>query len=242
MDSKAGISTFKPFPWTCPFCNRDATITESDIRTGDIDFSIENITGPKIVVSSFIVCPNPKCKKFTLTVSLYNARRTGYRWDLSELIKQWRLIPPSEAKVFPSYIPKPILDDYNEACLIKDLSPKASATLARRCLQGMIRDFWEINRPTLKQEIETIKDKAAPQTWEAIDAVRKIGNIGAHMEQDINQIIEVEPDEASLLIQLIEMLMGDWYITRHEREEKTKRIIEVADQKELQRKSNEESA
>jgi len=241
VDSKAGISTFKPFPWSCPFCNRDATITESDIRTEVIDFGIENISGPKIVVSSFIVCPNPKCKKFTLTVSLYNARRTVYRWDLSDLIKQWRLIPPSEAKVFPDYIPKPILDDYAEACLIKDLSPKASATLSRRCLQGMIRDFWGVKKPTLKQEIEEIEDKVDPLTWQAIDAVRRIGNIGAHMELDINLIMDVEPDEASLLIQLIETLIKDWYITRYEREERLKQIVEVANQKESQKKGSEES-
>jgi len=36
---------------------------------------------------------------------------------------------------------------------------------------------------------------------EAIDYVRQIGNIGAHMEKDIDQVIPVEPDEAQLLIE-----------------------------------------
>jgi hypothetical protein len=33
---------------------------------------------------------------------------------------------------------------------------------------------------------------------DAIDHVRKIGNIGAHMEADINVIVEVEPKEAQI--------------------------------------------
>jgi len=37
-----------------------------------------------------------------------------------------------------------------------------------------------------------------PLTWEAIDAVRKLGNIGAHMEKDINVIVDVDPEEAEL--------------------------------------------
>lgn len=61
------------------------------------------------------------------------------------------------------------------------------------------------------------------------------------MEVDINLIIDVETNEASLLIQLIETSIKDWYITRHDREERLKSIVEIADQKELQRKSNEES-
>lgn len=36
--------------------------------------------------------------------------------------------------------------------------------------------------------------------------VREIGNIGAHMEADINVIIDVDPDEAQILIDLVELL------------------------------------
>jgi hypothetical protein len=136
--------------------------------------------------------------------------------------KTWRLIPPSMAKAFPSYIPGSIREDYEEACLIVDGSPKASATLARRCLQGMIRDFWGIAKSRLKDEIDDLKTRVDVLTWGAIDGVRSIGNIGAHMEKDVNVIIDVEPDEAAKLIWLIELLMSEWYIHRHEREERLK--------------------
>ena len=37
------------------------------------------------------------------------------------------------------------------------------------------------------------------------------------MEKDVNYIVEVEADEASMLIELIEMLFQDWYIERQNR-------------------------
>jgi hypothetical protein len=123
------------------------------------------------------------------------------------------------------------LDDYVEACAIRDLSPKASATLSRRCLQGIIRDFWKVSKPTLVQEIEAIKDKTDPLTWEAIDSVRKIGNISAHMEADINVIVDVDANEAQLLIELIETLIKDWYVVRHDREKRLKAIVAARDAK-----------
>jgi hypothetical protein len=142
------------------------------------------------------------------------------------------MIPPSSAKVFPDYVPKAIRDDYVEACLIRDLSPKASATLSRRCLQGMIRDFWKTRPGNLIGEIDQIEDKTDALTWAAIDSVRKIGNIGAHMEKDINMIVDVDPTEAQTLIGLIELLIKDWYITQHDRQERLKNIVEISATKE----------
>ena len=145
----------------------------------------------------------------------------------------WQLIPPSTAKSFPDYIPKAILGDYNEACLIKDLSPKASATLARRCLRGVIRDFWGVKGANLKDEIEQIKDKMDPTTWQAIDAVRSVGNIGAHMEEGVNFIIDVEPKEAELQIGLIEILLKDWYIAREQKKSHLEAVVKLAEKRKL---------
>ena len=141
----------------------------------------------------------------------------------------------TEASVFREavslIIPAPILQDYGEACLIRDLSPKASATLTRRCLQGMIRDFWVISKARLIDEINDLQGKVDGTTWKAIDAVRSIGNIGTHMEKDINVIVDVDPDEANLLLGLIEVLLEEWYIRRHEREEHMQKVIAAAQSK-----------
>ena len=178
------------------------------------------------------MCPNPECRKFTLTAALYESAE-GYQFGEKLLNKLgvWNLIPNSKAKTFPDFIPRAILDDYKEACLIRDLSPKASATLSRRCLQGIIRDFWAAKSGRLVEEIDQIKDKVDPLTWGAIDAVRKLGNIGAHMEKDINVIVDVDPDEAELLIGLIETLLREWYVAREERKARMASIVAAASAK-----------
>lgn len=93
------------------------------------------------------------------------------------------------------------------------------------------------DKPNLKQEIDAIEDKVDPTTWKAIDTVRTVGNIGAHMERDIDLIIDVEPNEAKLLISLIETLLRDWYVERHEREQRMSQIAALAEKKEQQRKA-----
>lgn len=201
---------------------------------GDHQFFIENADGNRVLLTWFIVCPNPGCQKFQLSASLHEVGRdaTTHLPMAGTLLKEWRLIPPSAAKVIPDYVPAAVRADYTEACLIRDLSPKASATLARRCLQGMIRDYWKVTgKRRLKDEIEAIKERVDPLTWKAIDAVRSIGNIGAHMEQDIDLIVEVDEGEAGQLIGLIEMLIKDWYVNRREREERLTAVVAVAEAK-----------
>lgn len=215
--------------WTCPFCSRDSIVTDANFSEDTAFLDIENAQGRKAVIVQFVVCPNPKCRKFTLAASMRPLiRRNAMGIDTGGVEKVWQLIPSSAARVFPAYVPKPILDDYTEACLISALSPKASATLSRRCLQGMIRDFWKVTKPNLLQEIDAVKDRVDAQTWAAIDAVRKIGNIGAHMEKDINVIVDVDVEEAAKLIWLVELLIKDWYVLRHERQERLKEIADMA--------------
>jgi hypothetical protein len=191
--------------------------------------SIKNAAGRRSLLSTFIVCPNPACQQFTLTLKLYLSREGNFeREELQTVLNEWSLIPNSKAKTFPDYISKVILEDYTEACLIKDLSPKASATLARRCLQGILRDFWGAKARNLKGEIDSIKDKIEPEVWAAIEAVRTLGNIGAHMEKDINEIIDVEPEEAGMLIELIETLLREWYVAREDRKSRMSLIVSAA--------------
>jgi hypothetical protein len=166
---------------------------------------------------------------YSLTVALFDSHWERAEWQVSSKPKQtWRLLPAAAMKPIPEYVPEAIRNDYAEACLIGAASPKASATLARRCLQGMIRDFWNAKPGRLFDEIESIKVSVDAQTWAAIDAVRQIGNIGAHMEKDINVIVDVDPEEADLLIGLIETLIEEWYVGRHDRQERMTKVIAAA--------------
>jgi hypothetical protein len=199
---------------------------------------MDNAEGFRQFDTSLIVCPNPDCRKFTLSVVMSEYVKVAMNaYEVGSELQSWNLIPPSQARVFPEYVPQAIRDDYLEACLIRDLSPKASATMSRRCLQGMIRDFWKVVKPKLIQEIEAIKDKVDPITWKAIDDVRSIGNIGAHMEKDINVIVDVDADEAQILIELVETLIKDWYVTRHEREQRMVAIAAIKAAKDAAKKA-----
>ncbi|CQR24613.1 TPA: DUF4145 domain-containing protein [Streptococcus pyogenes] len=144
--------------------------------------------------------------------------------------------PISLAKSYPNYIPLTIREDYEEAHAILNLSPKASATLSRRCLQGMIRDFWQVSKRSLSDEIEAINDLVDPSTRKVLDALRKIGNIGAHPEKDINLIVDIEPLEAHKLLKFIELLMQKWYIERHDNETLLQDILDMDTNKQSQRK------
>lgn len=181
------------------------------------------LSGNAIRILTFI-CPSCRNPLF-LCQAVVNNKKTDLK----------RFWPPFKGKDLPDYIPHPIRADYEEACAIMELSPKASATLARRCLQGMIRDFWKIQENTLYKEISALKDKVPPTQWKAIDALRALGNIGAHMEKDTDVIIDIDPEEARKLIGLIELLMDKWYISRYDEEQKYKDLIKTNEEKQALR-------
>lgn len=228
------------FPWQCPYCNHTCTITDNNLSRANHRFELNNIHETILNLETLvIVCPNPECKEVFAKALLYKSKRKDFYLEPTHVEKSWNLLPQSSSKAYPTtIIPQVILNDYEEACLIKDLSPKASATLARRCLQGMIRDFWGVEGKNLFEEIKAIKGKIEPEVWEAIDSIRSLGNIGAHMEKDINVIVDVEPDEAQLLISLLEMLFDEWYIATNERKERLKKITALKASKQEQKALN----
>lgn len=103
----------------------------------------------------------------------------------------------------------------------------------------MIRDFFQITESNLYKEINAIKDKIPADQWAVLDGVRRIGNIGAYMEKDINLIVDIEPDEAQKLIKLIELLMQQWYIERHDQQQLYSDIIGIDQEKQAKRKKME---
>jgi len=224
------------FYWVCPYCHRETTIVPSTNCSTSIHYyESRSKVGYFGLLTKIIVCPNKTCAEYSIIAELYSARINiaGHQEIIPDKgpFLEWILRPASSAIPQPEYIPSVIRNDYEEACAILHLSPKASATLSRRCLQGMIRDFWGIRKPRLIDEIEALQPIIEPLTWEAIDAIREIGNIGAHMEKDVNTIIEIEPSEANLLINLIEDLFQTWYVQKHDREERFKKIQAIVKEK-----------
>ena len=200
--------------WRCPHCGNNATVFAQKTRERVWQQTFLPNRGFQEgdygLASSAIVCPNDECEKLSLTtvVEVYQYRGSiaGLDW---EEVQDFQLLPRSKAQSFPNYVPAVILQNYEEACLVLADSANASAALSRRCLQGMIHERFDIKMNTLKAEIDALEEQLDPLVWQAIEAVRKLGNIGAHMDKDVNLIIDVKKEEAEQLIDLIEYLIQD---------------------------------
>lgn len=234
----------------CPHCGARQIVTdacksqsEAILRIGRCAQIIEATDSPHLGASLFAIrCANDECNKPTVHIELGSCYlRGGYPHylDNSEFFTA-RVYPHTSGKPFPPSVPERFLQDYNESWAIIDLSPKSSATLARRCLQGMIRDFCGIHERTLFQEIQTLEKKlqtdelpkgVEPETIEAMRALKDVGNIGAHMTEVDGVIVDVEPGEAEALLGLIEMLFNDWYVARAKRQQRLAEIVALAEAK-----------
>jgi hypothetical protein len=99
------------------------------------------------------------------------------------------------------------------------LSAKASAALARRCLQTILREHGYKDRD-LAKEIdlllnETDPRKAIPESLrQTIDGIRNFGNFSAHPITDLTtlQIIDVEPEEADWCLDIVEEMFQHFYV------------------------------
>ena len=116
----------------------------------------------------------------------------------------------------PKEVPNQIAEDYNEACLVLNESPKASAALSRRCLQNILHEKAGINLGNLSQEIDRIlTDNLLPSyITESLDAIRNVGNFAAHpiKSESSGQILNVEPGEAEWSLDVIEMLFDFFFV------------------------------
>jgi hypothetical protein len=232
-----------PFHFECPYCNRPTTIQQNDYEEELIKPApTGKDTGTILYVLATVVCPSPDCRKTTVAMSQWRAARNrSGGWEIDPETKasqrSWRLMPRSRARQYPEYVPVPVREDYEEAHLILKDSPKASATLARRALQGIMRDFYGAKPGTLYDEITEVAatGKMDAGLVKATHAVRDVGNIGAHMSKDISVIVPVEPGEAEALLGLIELLLDETYVARHSREQRVNAVLQVAADKQALR-------
>jgi hypothetical protein len=110
-------------------------------------------------------------------------------------------------------IPINIGQDFNEACLVESLSSKASAALARRCLQNMLHEQG-ITKDNLSKEIDEAMKILPSHLSEAIDAIRNIGNFAAHPMKFTHsgEIIDVEEGETEWILDVLEQLFDFYYV------------------------------
>ncbi|WP_213810633.1 DUF4145 domain-containing protein [Jeotgalicoccus sp. WY2] len=218
----------------CPFCNASIAETDATKRITPMGFNVD-FGGYNPFEVDFIIhkvkCPSCSEKTYYL-----EGNQAPYS-DLGNIF----IYPRSRARIFPEYIPSGLREDYEEAYSILELSPKASATLSRRCLQGMIRDFHGIRGKSLYDEISQLEEIIPASQYKVLHSLRELGNIGAHFEKDVSLIVKIEVDEAEKLIKLIEFLFEKWYIERNETNELYDIINKTSNDKKILRKGESDS-
>lgn len=208
----------------CPYCGAFIALSQETQRSDDIFIRFSALAHrdfagmqsyPSMTLTS-IWCPS--CDEIIIGVSSTHPRLKGID----------RFIKPTFTHITPPLsVPEAVKNDYIEACSIVSLSPKASATMSRRCLQGMIRDFWKISKRTLHDEIVALSDKGvSPEIINVLLGFKSIANIGAHPDknQEISVLLDIGKNEASDLLQMIEYLFEAWYASREKRQALCERI------------------
>ena len=181
-----------------------------------------------IMAFSYEECP--ECKNlniFRLEKRSPN-EECNISYDNSDKITRVYPNLPIEPKMYET-VPKPIVDDFKEAYMILELSPKASAALSRRCLQSVSINSEGVNEgSSLKDQISFTIEKGILPTYlsKLLNAVRVVGNFGAHPIPDkaTGEIVDVEPGEAELNLEVLEGLFDFYYVQPAKNKDRIEKI------------------
>jgi len=168
------------------------------------------------------MCPNPECKKWIFYLIVGKPAYITYASSprsfshIDPVEKRVLVRPKASNRPVPPEVPPDFAEDYTEACLVLPDSPKASAALSRRCLQHILREKAGVKPSSLANEIQEALDRNSFPSYiaEIVDAIRNIGNFAAHptKSKQTGEIIDVEPGEAELNLDVIEALFAFYFV------------------------------
>ena len=140
--------------------------------------------------SSFTMnCPSPKCRKLIIDIATGEPHKNhaGGIFNPSLQKSLWRqTVRPftSSRPPVPSEVDVMFAIDYKEACLIFNLSSKASAALSRRCLQNILRGKAGVKKGDLANEIQQVIDgkphRTAPIGVASKQSAARFGRLVGH--------------------------------------------------------------
>ena len=132
----------------------------------------------------------------------------------------WSIVyPSSPPPKVSSDVPEALRADYIEAHQVLPISPKASAALSRRVLQGILNGQG-YNQRNLYDQIQKVlaeedPNKVLPTGLRGLmQAVHRFGNFSAHQITDLTtlQIIDVDPEEAEWCLGIIDVLFDHYFV------------------------------
>ena len=200
----------------CPHC-RVAVRLESPAVTSAGQNHFQVMTPKYYTMVSLAQCPNCLRELVCLDEAEIDAT-SGNPKELHQrlLWPQFSARPP-----VPSQVPQEIAQDYSEASIVLELSPKASAALSRRCLQAVLRGAAYTKAKDLNDQILEVLPNLPSNIAQNLDAIRVVGNFAAHpsKSQVTGVIIDVEPGEAEWNLDVLDALF-DYFYVRPEIEKK----------------------
>lgn len=205
----------------CPHCGTVVQFDKTEAWIGPWAWQLQNQPGLPIqpafavktrrgVEDSQVYVSSGACPSCNQTV-ISMTRIDGTR---QEPTRRWWFAWPEGVARAPvsTAVPAQIATDYREAVAVLPASASASAALARRCLQALLRVQGH-NQHKLVDQITSVIPSLPRYLQHDIDVIRVIGNNAAHPSSSevAHAVEDVLPGEAEWSIEIIEELLDFFY-------------------------------
>lgn len=198
---------------TCPHCNKVVSFKDAGAHCYVEENGLLHpynttgmVTNWKDVRAEFIHINVSRCPSCQMPVISLNFDDNGK--DSTRVV-----FPFTANRRAPPEVPELIAKDFNESAMVLPYSENASAALSRRCLERMLSDKG-YTKSKLSGKVEEALKELPSDLRLQLDAVREVGNFGAHPIKDENSgsIVEVEPIEAEFVLTVLEQLFDYYYV------------------------------
>jgi len=204
-----GVKGVHDTDMTCPHCLRGATVR---LQNATFDLPASKTDESVTYVPKYGYCPSPECGRLVMLIERAEGGRLTDR----------TVLPATMSVRRPEGVPRGILDDYVEAAQVVEISPNASAALARRCLQATVQSLLGRKGKCLSAEVEEFRNSGLiPHHLKGeLDMIRILGNDAAHPTQDSHTglIVKTDPGDARWLLRVLEDLFQYCFVAPKEYE------------------------
>lgn len=211
----------------CPYCNLAINLDTKEVKViGCTWDDLDDNEGSGFELKHGM-CPS--CDGLIILLTEGRVRFYGDHVSMIECRKESLIYPKNKVnKPLPVEVDGIYRNDFMEAYLVLDISPKASAAISRRLLQHILRDKFGIKAKDLNKEIEIFIERSDIPSYivNSVDAIRNVGNFAAHplKVQSTGEIVEVEYGEAEWLLEVLEALY-DFCIVQPKRLEERRNTL-----------------
>lgn len=185
----------------CPHCN--TVVLFEDLGEDQQWF---HFGGRRI---GFIGAGCPNCGEPSITLTMEEGE-----WNDAKVLHQSLVWPRSVRASVAEQVPAHIAQDYLEAWAVLPHSAKASAALARRCLQTVLVEAGKAKSHRLSSMIKEVKPGMPSYVADELEAVKHAGDFSAHPLKDkaTGQILDVARGEAQWVLHVLDLLFDHYYV------------------------------